>query len=81
MPRRRASRRWRDWGSCAPPTAFVHQDIVEGRLEQMLSDFHPDGQAIYVVYPHRRHLSGKVRAFVDFLGEWFAEKRRRGEVC
>lgn len=68
-------------GFLRTPYAFVHKEIVEGRLVQMLSEFHPDGQAIYVVYPHRRHLSGKVRTFVDFLGEWFAEKRRRGEVC
>ncbi|WP_417767215.1 LysR family transcriptional regulator [Stappia sp.] len=68
-------------GFLRTPYAFVHNEIVEGRLEPMLSEFDPDGQAIYVVYPHRRHLSGKVRTFVDFLGEWFADKRRRGEVC
>lgn len=63
------------------PYIFVHRDLAEGRLEPMLEGFHPEGQAIYVVYPHRRHLSGKVRAFVDFLSEWFAERRRQGEVC
>ena len=27
--------------------------------------------AIYAVYPHRRHLPAKTRAFVDFLVESF----------
>jgi len=26
------------------------------------------------VYPQRHHLSAKVRAFIDFLTEWFAQK-------
>ncbi|WP_417772921.1 LysR family transcriptional regulator [Stappia sp.] len=68
-------------GFLRTPYPFVHSDIVEGRLVEVLPGTHPDGQAIHVVYPHRRHLSGKVRAFVDFLSEWFAEKRREGQIC
>ncbi|MCA1243637.1 LysR family transcriptional regulator [Stappia stellulata] len=68
-------------GFLRTPHIFVHRDIVAGRLVEVLADYQPDGQAIHVVYPHRRHLSGKVRAFVDFLSNWFADKRRRGEIC
>ncbi|MBB98156.1 MAG: LysR family transcriptional regulator [Rhodobacteraceae bacterium] len=68
-------------GFLRTPYIFVHRDIVAGRLVEVLADYQPDGQAIHVVYPHRRHLSGKVRAFVDFLSNWFADKRRRGEIC
>jgi DNA-binding transcriptional LysR family regulator len=68
-------------GFLRTPFPFVHRDIAEGRLVEVLPGTQPPGQAIHVVYPHRRHLSGKVRAFVDFLGEWFAEMRRRGETC
>jgi hypothetical protein len=31
----------------------------------------PAASGIYVVYPSRRHLSAKVRAFADFLVERF----------
>lgn len=68
-------------GFLRTPYIFVHRDIMAGRLVEVLADYQPDGQAIHVVYPHRRHLSGKVRAFVDFLSNWFADKRRRGEIC
>lgn len=68
-------------GFLRTPYPFVHRDLVEGRLVEVLPDTNSAGHAIHVVYPHRRHLSGKVRAFVDFLTEWFAEKRRRGEFC
>jgi len=68
-------------GFLRTPHIFVHRDIVAGRLVEVLEPFHPEAQAIHVVYPHRRHLSGKVRAFVDFLSAWFADKRKRGEIC
>ncbi|MXN65274.1 LysR family transcriptional regulator [Stappia sp. GBMRC 2046] len=71
----------RDLGFLRTPESFVHRDLAEGRLVEVLQDFHPDDQAIYAVYPHRRHLSGKVRAFVDFLAKWFQDARKRGDLC
>ena len=29
------------------------------------------GSALQAVYPHRRHLAGKVRALIDHLVAWF----------
>ena len=26
---------------------------------------------VYLVYPHRLHLSAKVRAFIDFTADWY----------
>jgi len=51
---------------------LVGPDLKAGRLIPVLSEFHcPGDSAIYAVYPHNRHLSPKVRAFVDFLVEKF----------
>jgi DNA-binding transcriptional LysR family regulator len=36
-----------------------------------LTEFLPSDSAVYAVYPHNRHLSAKVRAFVDYLVERF----------
>lgn len=50
----------------------VGEDVRRGRLVPLLADHHrPKPLPIHVVYPHRRHLSPKVRAFVDFLVEKF----------
>jgi DNA-binding transcriptional LysR family regulator len=47
---------------------LVGADINEGRLVELLADHHrADPLTIHAVYPHRRHLLPKVRAFVDFL--------------
>jgi hypothetical protein len=46
--------------------------VRAGRLRRLLSGFEPPVSAIHVVYPSRRHLSAKVRAFTDFLAERFA---------
>lgn len=50
----------------------VGADVKAGRLVSLLADVHrADPLPIHVVYPHRHHLSPKVRAFVDFLVEKF----------
>jgi len=37
----------------------------------VLTDFLASDSAVYAVYPHSRHLSPKVRVFVDFLAGRF----------
>jgi LysR substrate binding domain-containing protein len=46
----------------------VGEELSDGRLKAVLTDCETPESAIYAVYPSRRHLSAKVRAFVDFLG-------------
>ncbi|HUL13346.1 MAG TPA: LysR substrate-binding domain-containing protein [Methylococcaceae bacterium] len=53
------------------PTYMVGQDLRKGRLQAVLKDFIPAPLEIHAVYPHRKHLSAKVRTFVDFLHERF----------
>lgn len=53
------------------PTFMVGSDLRAGRLEQVLSAYGFPDAGIYAVYPPGRHLSAKVRAFVDFLVERF----------
>lgn len=53
------------------PLWYVGRDLDQGRLVEVLSDYHVPDNAIYAVYPPGRHLSPKVRAFVDMLAERF----------
>ena len=62
------------------PLATVRADLAAGRLERVLEAHVPPGVGVYLVYPHRRHLSAKIRAFVDFLVAWF-ERRGREEAA
>jgi DNA-binding transcriptional LysR family regulator len=55
------------------PLWIIGPDIKAGRLQCVLPDFHWPDSAIHAVYPPGRHLSAKVRSFVDFLVEQFAE--------
>jgi len=56
------------------PTYMVGQDIRRNRLQTVLTEFVPAPLEIHAVYPHRKHLSAKVRTFVDFLHERFHPK-------
>lgn len=49
------------------PHFIVDDDIREGRLMQVLPEWQSAELGVYAVYPSRKHLSAKVRTFVDFL--------------
>lgn len=55
------------------PTFIVHQEIEQGMLQPLLTKYHCAQLTAYAVYPQTRHLSRRVRAFVDFLRNRFAE--------
>lgn len=49
------------------PLWLVGEDLRAGRLVQALPGYHAVDSAVYAVYPPGRHLSPKVRCFIDFL--------------
>jgi DNA-binding transcriptional LysR family regulator len=49
------------------PTFIVSEDLRSGRLEMILRDATRSDTTIHALYPHRKHLSAKVRHFVDYL--------------
>lgn len=63
-------------GVILAPSFVVGDDTRAGRLIRLLPDHQPVEFAISALYPHRHHLSTKVRAFIDLLSERFAEHRR-----
>lgn len=59
-------------GIILSPTFIVYRDIAEGRLVPILEDTEWPVLQTYALYPQTRHLSARVRAFVDFLVVRFA---------
>lgn len=49
------------------PSFFVKDALASGELVEILSKYKQKPLDIYVVYPNRRHLPAKVRAFIEFL--------------
>jgi len=56
-----------DAGLIFQPRFIVEDDIRAEKLVQVLPDYSSEELGIYAVYPSRKHLSAKVRTFVDFL--------------
>lgn len=61
-------------GLIRQPLFLIGADLRAGRLVEVLTDYHSEELGIYAVYPSRKHLSAKVRVFVDFLSDTFALK-------
>ena len=53
------------------PTFTVGDDLKSGRLQAVLTPYVPAERNLYAVYLPNRHLSAKVRVFIDFLLERF----------
>jgi len=49
------------------PTVLVHQDVAEGKLVQLLGDYHLPSRPLHLVYGQDRYRSPKLRGFVDYL--------------
>jgi DNA-binding transcriptional LysR family regulator len=67
----------REWalaglGIALKSTWDVRRHLESGALVSLFPGYSFDsGVAIYAVYPHRRHLPAKTRAFIDFLASSF----------
>jgi DNA-binding transcriptional LysR family regulator len=57
------------------------RELEAGRLATLLDDWHIADVGIYALYPHRRHLPAKVRAFVDFLAVRLGGDASRDPWC
>jgi DNA-binding transcriptional LysR family regulator len=58
------------------PGFFVADDLESGRLVRLLPEYRPVEFAMNAVYPHRHHLSAKVRTFIDLLVHHSAEHQK-----
>lgn len=62
-------------GLILQPAYMVGADVAAGRLQTILDDYESERVDLHAVYLHRRHLSAKVRTFVDFLKDRFLQPR------
>jgi len=63
-----------DAGIALIPTFIVGEDIKSGKLQAVLTQYKLLEISIFAVYHQRRHLSPKVRAFIDFLSSQITDK-------
>ncbi|MDM9560691.1 MULTISPECIES: LysR family transcriptional regulator [Bordetella] len=54
--------------ACLPEIA-VRQQLQDGKLITVLDEYNHESMVFHVLWPSSRHLSPKIRAFVDFIAE------------
>ena len=64
----------KDQGIAVLPTFIVGDALEQGRVRQVLRDYKPPDITLCALYPSHRHLSTKVRFFVDLLTKRFADR-------
>jgi DNA-binding transcriptional LysR family regulator len=55
---------------------MIQDDLEQGRLVRLLPEYRPVELTMNAVYPHRHHLSAKVRTFIDMLVHHSAEQQK-----
>ncbi len=68
-------------GILVQPTYILYEDIVAGRLVPVLDDWDLPHLTINLAYPSRKHLSAKVRTFIDFMVEYFDKMDYERKWC
>jgi DNA-binding transcriptional LysR family regulator len=63
----------RGLGVARIPSALVRDPLAAGTLVAILEDYAPPVAPLHVLYPSSRHLSPKVRVFVDFVTDAFSK--------
>jgi DNA-binding transcriptional LysR family regulator len=53
------------------PSYIIGLDIQSGRLKPVLEKYEPKPTPINLVYAHRKHMSVKIRSFVDYMKNYF----------
>jgi DNA-binding transcriptional LysR family regulator len=61
---------------CLMAGFLVRDDLEAGRLVRLLPEYRPVEMSMNAVYPHRHHLSAKVRTFIDMLVHHSAEQQK-----
>ncbi|MEV4781941.1 LysR family transcriptional regulator [Burkholderia sp. LMU1-1-1.1] len=54
------------------PNFLLEPLVADGSFEQVLPEWSSDSIPVHVVYPQNRHLSAKVRVFVEWVAELFS---------
>ena len=61
---------------CLMAGFLIRDDLEAGRLVRLLPEYRPVEMSMNAVYPHRHHLSAKVRIFIDMLVDHSAEHQK-----
>jgi DNA-binding transcriptional LysR family regulator len=61
-------------GVLQAPTFMLEEHLASGRLRRVLSTWRAESLPLHVVYPPNRHISNRVRVFVDWVAELLAGK-------
>ena len=61
------------YGLVQQPRYRLREDLAEGRLVEVLTDYPPSSTPVSVLYPENRQPPPRVRAFVDWVCQVFAE--------
>ncbi len=56
------------------PTFIVADYLAKGQLTTVLSDYSLPKHSIYAIYPERKHLPEKVKAFIEFMKNKLGDK-------
>ena len=54
-------------GILVQPKYILYEDLVAGRLVSVLDDWDLPQLSVNIAFQSRRHMSAKVRTFIDFL--------------
>ena len=56
------------------PRCSVYEDLIHGKLIELLPDYRPRSLGIYAVYPYTRHQPEKIRLLIEHIGAAYEQR-------
>lgn len=63
-------------GAVRLPLYLVEGELATGALVRLCPEFELPAMPVFFLYPQQRHMPRRLRVFIDFLRDWFAEPAR-----
>ncbi|BAO94203.1 LysR family transcriptional regulator [Caballeronia insecticola] len=60
-------------GIVQAPRYIAHAHMASGALVEVLPQFKPHSRSVSAIFPHNKHLAPKVRVFLDWAADLFAQ--------
>jgi DNA-binding transcriptional LysR family regulator len=54
------------------PDYMAREHVIRGELRPLFRDWHLDPMPLYVAFPPNRHVSAKLRVFIEWVAELMA---------
>ncbi len=77
MAMRISPQAWRAWARCGSPDYMAAPHVAAGELVRLFPEWRIDAMPLHLAFPPNRHVSAKLRVFIDWIAALVEQRMPR----